>query len=146
MRAVQKASMNISRKLPSRFDVIPDFILFVIKALKKEYAVNEQALFDIKLALEESLTNAIKHGNKLKPGLPVDVSVNTRTNQLIITVKDQGKGFNFKNVPDPTEKDRLTRTSGRGVFLIKKIMDEVRFYNGGRSIRMVKRLNGTKRG
>ena len=132
--------MNISEQLPSRFDAVPPFIATVVKRLQTEFPLSEQDIFDIKLVLEESLTNAIKHGNQLKTHLSVDVSVMTEQNCLIMTVKDQGSGFDVNCVPDPTAQDKLMRTSGRGVFLIKKLMDEVRYANYGRELTMVKRF------
>ena len=133
--------MNIARKLPSRYEVIPKFIEEVIDLLKKEFRITENEIFDIKLVLEESLTNAVKHGNKLDPDLIVDVSIATQGNQLIMNIKDQGKGFDPQDVPDPTAKDKLLRTSGRGVFLIKKLMDEVSYADAGREIKMIKILD-----
>ena len=132
--------MNITRKLPSRFEVVPQFISVVIDRLKKEFPLTEDEIFQIKLALEESLINAIKHGNKLNPDLTVDVTVTSQENRLTITVQDQGEGFDHTKVPDPTTKEKMMRTSGRGVFLIKKIMDEVIFFDAGRGIRMVKSI------
>ena len=132
--------MNIQKKLPSRVDVIPQFIKEVIDKLNREIHPHDDDLFQIKLVLEESLTNAIRHGNKLNPDLSVNVSVTTRNNRLIMQVKDEGEGFDFDNVPDPTTEEKLLLTSGRGVFLIKKLMDEVNFDDSGREITMIKIL------
>ncbi len=132
--------MIISQKIPSQFNAVPPFISTVIHALEQEFSLTEEEVFDIKLVLEEALTNAIKHGNRLHSDLTVGVSVVTQGNSLLIDVKDQGKGFDANAVPDPTSQDKLMKTSGRGVFLIKKLMDDVSFYDEGRGIRMVKTL------
>ena len=136
----EKIRMNISRKLPSRLDSVPGFISEIVDSLNKEFPISEEESFHIKLALEESLINAIKHGNRLNPDRIVDVSVISQKNKLTIRIKDQGEGFDFDNVPDPTTQKKVMKTSGRGVFLIRKIMDEVHFSDGGREIRMVKKL------
>ena len=132
--------MNIFRKLPSRLDLVPEFILDVLNRLKKEVELTDDDLFHLRLILEESLTNAIRHGNKLAEELPVEVTINSSVDRLTITVRDQGQGFDFENVPDPTRAEKLLLASGRGVFLIKKIMDEVSFFDSGRGIKMVKLL------
>ena len=130
--------------LSSRFDAIAPCMKDILSQLQKEFSLDEETMFNIKLALEESLTNAIKHGNKLNSALNVDVTVFSEASRLTIKVKDQGQGFNFQNVPDPTQKDRLLMASGRGVFLIRKLMDEVIYSDGGREISMVKNLSKDK--
>ena len=136
--------MNILKQLPSRLEIVPQFISLVIDSLKKEFPLKEEDIFHVKLALEESLLNAIKHGNRLNPNLTVFVAVQCQANRLTISVKDQGNGFDYNNSPDPTTKEKLMMTSGRGVFLIRKIMDEVDFRDGGREIVMVKKIGKNK--
>ena len=132
--------MNISKTLPSSFEVIPSFTQDVLENLSKEITLEGDEIFNIKLVLEESMTNAIKHGNKLNPSSMIQATVSLAGNRLTMIVKDQGQGFDFKNVPDPTQRDHLLKTSGRGVFLIRKLMDDVSYHDGGREIRMVKVL------
>lgn len=130
--------MKITKRIPSRLDNIPGLISEIIELLHKELSISEDEIFQVKLALEEAITNAVKHGNKFNPELKVDVSIASGKNKLIIKVKDQGKGFDFDRVPDPTTQEKMLRTSGRGVFLLRKIMDEVSFQDGGREVTMVK--------
>ncbi len=133
--------MNITQKLSSRLDLVPEFISSLIKCLQEAMPLNEDDVFTLRLILEESLTNAIRHGNKLNPNLTVDVAINLHDNRLTIDIKDQGQGFDFHNVPNPTTADKLLKTSGRGVFLIKKLVDQVSFYDAGSGIKMIKVLN-----
>ena len=133
--------MNINQKLPSRFDAVPEFSASVIEQLCQELSLTETEIFDIKLVLEESLTNAIKHGNHMDSDLFVEVSIVTEGRNLVITVKDQGQGFDVSRVPDPTQKEQLMKTSGRGVYLMRKLMDEVRYCDGGHTIIMTKLFN-----
>lgn len=132
--------MYISEKLSSRMDVIIPFISRVMKQLEKEWLLNEEDIFSIKLSLEESLINAIKHGNKFHPDLTMDVQFSFQDDLLVIKIKDYGRGFNSNTIPDPTSDERLMKTSGRGIFLIKKLMDEVSFHDGGREIWMIKKF------
>ena len=131
--------MIIQENIPSRLDTIPDFILSLKERLA-HLSLKEEEIFHIQLCLEEALVNAVKHGNKLNPDLSVQVLVESQDDSLAITVIDQGKGFDFKNVPDPTVTDNLPKVSGRGIFLIKKLMDKVEFFDCGRGIKMIKSL------
>jgi serine/threonine-protein kinase RsbW len=129
--------MIINEQIPSRLDLIPVFIRVFLK--KIEYlSLGHDDIFGIKLALEEALVNAIKHGNKMNPAIAVEFRADIQDSKLTLQVSDQGSGFNFKSIPDPTAQDRLEKTSGRGVFLIKKLMDGVDFSDGGRTIKMIK--------
>jgi len=129
--------MIINEKIPSRLGLIPDFIHGFLKKIK-HLSLGRDDIFSIKLALEEALVNAIKHGNKMNPGIAVEFRADIQDNRLTLQVSDKGDGFDFKSIPDPTAQDRLVKTSGRGIFLIKKLMDEVDFSDCGRTIKMIK--------
>jgi serine/threonine-protein kinase RsbW len=131
--------MIIQEDIPSRLNVIPGFTLSLKEKLA-HLSLKEEEIFNIQLCLEEALVNAIKHGNKLNPDLSVQVTVEAKDDSVIITVIDQGKGFDSKNIPDPTDTDNLQKLSGRGIFLIKKLMDKVEFFDCGRGIKMIKSL------
>ena len=132
--------MDIVRTLPSQLNLVSEFILCVLDALQKEGPFPEDDVYQIRLILEEAITNAMRHGNKLNPQLNVDIKIRCHNGRLTMDIKDQGPGFDFKNVPNPTRNERLLLTSGRGVFLIKKYVDEVKFYDHGSGIRLIKTL------
>jgi serine/threonine-protein kinase RsbW len=98
-------------------------------------------VFDIRLCLEEALINAIKYGNKFdkKKKVAIDFTVKNKTASLSIT--DSGKGFDYELLPDPTTDENILRGSGRGVFLIRHLMDKVQFNEKGNSLTMIKYLN-----
>jgi len=129
--------MIISEKIPSQLDLIPDFIHNFMEKIKV-LSLGHDEIFDIKLSLEEALVNAIKHGNKMNLNQVVEFQADITDSQLVIKVTNAGPGFDFTSIPNPTEKDRLEKTSGRGIFLIKKLMDKVEFSDCGRTIKMVK--------
>jgi serine/threonine-protein kinase RsbW len=91
------------------------------------------------VALSEALSNAIIYGNRLDPGKYVDVRVLATESQLALHVSDQGEGFDPSSVPDPTQPERLELEDGRGLFLIRELVDEVRFNDRGNVICMILR-------
>ncbi len=106
----------------------------------KPLALNEGTLFDIRLCLEEALINAMKYGNQLKKELKVRLSVEYDAKEVRLTVEDQGPGFDPKKIKDCTERDNILRGHGRGLHLIHRLMDEVKYNSKGNSILMVKSL------
>ena len=100
---------------------------------------SEAATFAIKLAVEEAINNAIKHGNKFDSTKTVDLSYRVTARQAVITVTDEGSGFNFHSLPDPTADENLEKPTGRGVMLMLAYMDEVVFNKKGNQVRMVKK-------
>jgi serine/threonine-protein kinase RsbW len=104
------------------------------------YGLDESAAFEIKLCVEEAVRNAIVHGNKSDPRRQVRLSYWVDGNTLTIEIEDEGKGFDHKFVKDPTKEENLLRNSGRGVYLIQKLMDETDYNERGNMITMKKRI------
>jgi serine/threonine-protein kinase RsbW len=101
---------------------------------------NESKVFDIRLSTEEAVRNAIIHGNKSDASKSVTVTYWVEAGNLHIEVEDEGGGFDYKNIPNPTEKENIMKNSGRGVYLIRRLMNRVEFNESGNVIRMVKHL------
>ena len=95
-------------------------------------------VFAIKLAVEEALVNAIKHGNQLDSDKKVKIGYAVNDDKFEITIADEGPGFNPAAVPDPTEEINLDRNCGRGVFLIKSFMTTVEYFGCGNVVTMSK--------
>ena len=106
----------------------------------------------IEMAVHESMINAIWHGNKNDSSKSVWLQFKIHPDRLEIRIRDQGNGFDPRQIPDPLESDNLLNVSGRGIFLIRAFMDELRVENlngSGTEVTMVKRLNSgvqTKQG
>ena len=98
-----------------------------------------QSQFAIRLALEEGLINAHKHGNKNDPSKKVRVEAKVTAQEAEIFIEDEGPGFDRSSVPDPTLEENLEKCSGRGILLIEAYMSSVQWDRGGRRMRMVKR-------
>jgi len=94
--------------------------------------------FAINLALEEALTNAIRHGNRLDPTKKVHVEAKVTPKRVEIIVEDEGPGFDRHRIPDPTTTENLEKCSGRGILLIESYMSRVTWDRGGRRVRMIK--------
>ncbi|HJZ89500.1 MAG TPA: ATP-binding protein [Gemmataceae bacterium] len=106
-------------------------------------AFAEHEAFAIKMAVEEALVNAIKHGNQMDPDKSVRVIYSLGPDRFDVRITDEGPGFNPDDVPDPTAPENLERPCGRGLLLIRYYMSEVQFQDDGRTIAMCKLRNGT---
>ena len=97
----------------------------------------------IGMSVRETVTNAIQHGNKLDQTKKVEIRFDVASDQLVISVKDQGSGFQVDNLPNPLDPENLLKPSGRGIFYIRSFMDEVEFRplsRGGMEVHMVKKV------
>jgi serine/threonine-protein kinase RsbW len=102
----------------------------------------EHDIFAIKLALEEALVNAIKHGNQMDRSKKVHVACRAHADRFEVQITDEGPGFDPQDVPDPTAPENLERPCGRGLLLMRYYMTEVVYHDRGRAVRMSKLLNG----
>jgi serine/threonine-protein kinase RsbW len=115
-------------------DVIADNLL------KCDYT--EHDIFAIKLALEEALVNAIKHGNQMDPDKRVFVTYKITPSRFEIRITDEGQGFNPEDVPDPTDPDNIERPCGRGLLLMRGFMTVVEYHGKGNCVSMAKDRDG----
>lgn len=109
-----------------------------IERALQENQFTEKDIFGIRLALEEALVNAIKHGNQMDRAKKVHISYQVRREHFEITIADEGPGFNPEDVPDPTAPENLERCCGRGLMLMRHYMTEVAYSCRGNSVRMSK--------
>jgi serine/threonine-protein kinase RsbW len=103
------------------------------------HGYSECEVFAIKLALEEALTNAVKHGNANDPAKHVTVRYSVTPEKAIVIVRDEGEGFMPETVPDCTCAERLPVPSGRGIMLMKAYMDKICYRDKGREVYFMKR-------
>jgi len=126
--------------IPSRYPLakaVEDRI--VLEAHQKGY--DEESLFALRLSLEESLTNAIRHGNACDAAKHVSVKYRIGPERIDIIISDEGTGFNPANVPDPTQPENLSRPSGRGLLLMRSYMNKVTYNAKGNRVHLVKLRN-----
>ena len=128
--------------LSSRIESIDEAAIATAQAAT-ESGVGEDALFGIDLAMREAMANAVKHGNKLDETKKVRVSFEKTPEAFEITIRDEGEGFDFEHLPDPTDPANLLKASGRGAFLMRNFMDEVEWQlhpEGGTVVKMIKKF------
>ena len=108
----------------------------VIDDLKNEYDIHEDSYGNILVAVTEAVNNAIVHVNGCDPAKQVKVSYEIDGDRIMFTITDQGKGFDYYNLPDPTAPENLEKPTGRGVFLMKHLADQVIFSENGKMVEL----------
>jgi serine/threonine-protein kinase RsbW len=110
--------------------------------LSSELNIGDDVYGNILISLTEAANNAMIHGNKCDPKkeVTIDYELDSRGKNLTFIIKDQGKGFDYNSLPDPTEPENLEKTHGRGVFLMMQLADMVVFSDKGATIEMQFRL------
>jgi len=113
--------------------------------LATEAGLDEDQRFHIGMAVREAAINAVLHGNEYDPTRQIAVSLENTGQDLVIVIADQGHGFNPDKVPDPLAAENLLRGTGRGIFLIRSLMDEVHFrqLHPGTELTLIKHLAPT---
>jgi len=123
--------------LPSEVTAISPFVDKLMLLLRNGGCIPE-GVSDVEIALREALANAIIHGNHEDRRKHVHVTCRCEHDEVSIAVKDEGKGFDINNVPDPTAPENIRSVHGRGIHVIRALMDEVHFEEDGAVIRMRK--------
>jgi serine/threonine-protein kinase RsbW len=135
--------VELRQSLPSQVAVISPFVDQLMHFIMRFRNANGSEL-DIEMALREALANAIVHGNQEDPSKCVYVTCRCTTDgEVSITVQDGGKGFDADRLLDPTTPENRLLTKGRGIYLMKTLMDEVHFEEGGAVVYMRKAPNAT---
>lgn len=129
--------MTFNHVIPSDFDAAREVQKSILDAVQ-DAGYEEGDYFGIKLALEETLINAIKHGNKFDKNKNVTIRGSVTPKKVELCIEDEGKGFERQGVPDPTADENLTKSSGRGILLMEAYMDKVEYTKCGRCCRLVK--------
>lgn len=127
---------SITIQIPSLVDNLRIIESFIDNA-KEIYKLDDDIYGNILVAVTESVNNAIKHGNHEDPAKNVILSMYLQDSSVRFVVTDQGNGFNFSHLPDPTAPESLEKVGGRGIFLMKHLSDEVHFRDQGREVELV---------
>ncbi|GIV26851.1 MAG: anti-sigma factor [Bacteroidia bacterium] len=119
--------------LPSTIEGIAE-VEKIVQEICEKFDIPEDLFGNILIALTEAVNNAIYHGNKSAPNKKVTIEFYHNQNQLSFTITDEGNGFDYQNLPDPTLPENITKIGGRGIFIIHQLADHVQFKNNGRTI------------
>ena len=133
--SVRKMSEQIMLTLSSHPKSISEVEPFVEKLLSK-YSISPDQYGNILISLTEAVTNAITHGNRNDENKTVKVALKKRKNALAFRITDEGPGFDFNNLPDPTAPENLLKIGGRGVFLMRQLSDQIKFFDNGSTVEM----------
>lgn len=105
-----------------------------IDNVKDKFNIDDEIYGNIMVAVTEAVNNAIKHGNSSDKDKNVTLSAVCKENLLEFAIEDEGTGFDYDNLPDPTAPENIDKLGGRGIFLMKHLSDEVKFANDGKSV------------
>ncbi|HHI03015.1 MAG TPA: ATP-binding protein [candidate division Zixibacteria bacterium] len=132
---------NNTITIPSLEDYLPDVDNFV-EGLLENYGLDKSLIADIAISVTEAVVNAIVHGNKSILEKVVSVTVNRTRTAVEITVVDQGEGFNPDEIDNPIDEANLLKEVGRGIFIVRSLMDEVKIEPSatGTKITLIKNL------
>ena len=103
----------------------------MIDDICEEYGVGEDYYGNILIAMTEAVNNAISHGNRLDPDKMVKIRFSVDEGAMKFVIEDEGPGFDYDNLPDPTAPENIEKPNGRGVFLMKNLADEIEFDETG---------------
>ena len=133
----QSESPWMEASLSHSVEVVP--LLEQVVAAMVEHDYSERACFEVRLALEETLVNGLRHGNGGDPSKRVLLRYRVCAEEVLVEVEDEGPGFDPSAVPDPTAVENLLKPSGRGLLLMRHCMTWVRYHGRGNRVTMCKR-------
>jgi serine/threonine-protein kinase RsbW len=132
---IRERMNTISIQVPSITENIRMIESFIDNA-KEKYHLDDDMYGNIMIAVTEAVNNAIKHGNANDRSKNVSLSLFLDESLLRFVIKDEGSGFNYEDLPDPTSPQNLEKLGGRGIFLMKHLSDEVDFKENGRVVEL----------
>jgi serine/threonine-protein kinase RsbW len=126
---------TISIQIPSILENIRMIESFIDNA-KEKFKLDDDIYGNIMIAVTEAVNNAIKHGNASDKTKNVSLSLSLKESMIQFLIKDEGQGFDYENLPDPTSPENLEKIGGRGIFLMKHLSDEVQFKERGKIVEL----------
>ena len=141
--AVKRASNETGPKLWCSCDIQSDIrkardVEEAILSQCRMHAFTDRDLFALKLAIEEAINNAIRHGNRSDTSKQIHIKYRVTARRCDVVIADEGSGFNPAGVPDPTNEHNLEQTSGRGLLLMRAFMNSVVFNDSGNAVTLTK--------
>lgn len=136
--------VDLHQSIPSEVEAISPFLDQLMRFIRR-FRTEDGSEVDIEIAVREALTNAIVHGNHEDPEKRVYVTSRCgQDGEVFVTIRDLGKGFDSRAVPDPTIPENRLSGHGRGIYLMHALMDEVQFEQGGTVVKLRKQSNSNR--
>jgi serine/threonine-protein kinase RsbW len=120
------AIKTYQRVVQSDPDLLPELEEYIIK-IAQEAEMDESKINSLALSFSEAISNSMRHGNRFDINKTVTINVTINNSKMIVSLKDEGKGFNLKTVPDPTKPENILRDSGRGIHIMKNFLDNISY-------------------
>jgi len=136
-------NVELSISMPSHVNAISPLVDKLMMVIKGCHCVPEQEE-EVEVALREALANAVLHGNRQNAGKRVYIRCRIQMGEISIIVKDEGTRFDPSNLADPTAVANIYSTHGRGIYLMRALMDDVHFEQGGTEVHLRKRSSSSK--
>ncbi|WP_114777677.1 ATP-binding protein [Botryobacter ruber] len=136
---------QVKIQIPSLIENIRVIESFIDNS-KEEFEFEDDIYGNIMVAVTETVNNAIRHGNKFDKDKNVYLTLQVEDNLLKFEVEDEGPGFDYNNLPDPTAPENLESPGGRGIFLMQNLCDEVNFMENGKRVQLVFNITAPQNG
>jgi serine/threonine-protein kinase RsbW len=136
---------HLAFELPSDLTCIEDAVEFLFRRSELGVSAPAREAFKLRVCLCEALSNAMSYGNAGDPGKRVRLEMTLADGLLRVRVTDEGNGFDPSGLPDPTAPERLGCDGGRGIFLMRELMDDVQFNERGNEVTLLLRLPSRER-
>lgn len=130
-----QAGQLYTLQLPSTEESITQ-LEALIENIADKYHISEDTFANMMTCLNEALINAIKHGNKMDPEKKVIINAEVEPKRIVWTIADEGPGFDYSTLPDPTAPENIENLTGRGVFIIKHLADQCIFNAAGNEVEL----------
>ncbi|MCX6154354.1 MAG: ATP-binding protein [Candidatus Kapabacteria bacterium] len=137
---MDEKNLNINISLPSNKDSL-HLIEELLLDFRKSHSMSDENFNNLIVSVTEGINNAIIHGNKYSNDKSIGFQLNLNGNRISIIIMDQGEGFDSEEVSDPRLPENLLKGNGRGVFIIKNLMNETEFINTGNGTKLFMTLN-----
>lgn len=124
--------------IPENIRMIESFI----DNARDQFPMDDDIYGNIMISVTEAVNNAIRHGSKMNPELSVSLSLSLDDQSLRFKIQDSGAGFDHHQLPDPTQPENIDKPTGRGIFIMKHLADEVQFLDEGRIVELSFYING----
>ena len=114
-----------------------NFVEKEIESIFDDFNFSEEQFGNVLIAVTEAVNNAVHYGNQEDVTKVINLNFTSIKNKLVVTIKDEGDGFDYESLPDPTDPDNLEKLEGRGIYLMKHLSDSISFSENGSKVELV---------